>query len=74
MPRFFYLYISSNPQTLKPSNPQTLKPSCLFYLLRLVSFNYATSITTLHIMKPMSLFVEYLMTVFHFGMRVTIRE
>ena len=27
MPRFFYLYISSNPQTLKPSNPQTLKPS-----------------------------------------------
>lgn len=66
MSRFFYLYISSN--------PQTLKHSCLFYLLRLVSFNYATSITTLHIMKPMSLFVEYLMTVFHFGMRVTIRE
>lgn len=66
MPRFFYLYISSN--------SQILKPSCLFYLLRLVSFNYATSIATLHIMKPMSLFVEYLMTVFHFGMRVTIRE
>ena len=74
MPRFFYLYISSNSQILKFSNPQILKPSCLFYLLRLVSFNYATSITTLHIMKPMSLFVEYLMTVFHFGMRVTIRE